>query len=297
MENVYFGRGVDIGNPSATKRWESMTYDGPGGLYYGWILNSTLTPDGKSQVLSTTFPATVDKYLGPIGLQVAVLDGAGIGQVSRVTAVNGARNAWTVSPPFAVPLATNNSVITIIPHRGPSVFEGNAYLQDTTFQVWDVVLHRCWTCSFKLLCLWDMCVCPPSPQLFGTAYDVVAAGNFMQNTSGGFQAWGLWYQGGYQPNNNILFESNTATCSGGVRSLSISAGPDPVLPYTGPYNRLLTYRNNVLLAGSNVDIDGITWDVLSENNVIAAGQCVAGGPTLPPGSVMIGKQAERVHQR
>lgn len=148
-------------------------------MYYGNVSMAGLTTS------SFTVAGTPDNtpYLSPIGLAVTVLLGTGIGQVTRVVNASRDLKSWEVSPAFAVPLQ-EDSVISIVPFRGHCTYEGNAYLNDTTWQ------------------------------LFGTAFDVTGAGNYLFNTSGGMQAWGLWYQGGLQVNYGVVLDNNTLRCSG-----------------------------------------------------------------------------------
>ena len=53
LEHIYIGRQLDVGNPAATKRWESMTFDGPGGAIFDTFESlSGIGTDGNPQILT-----------------------------------------------------------------------------------------------------------------------------------------------------------------------------------------------------------------------------------------------------
>ena len=170
---------------------------------------------------------------------------------------------YSISPPFEQPLDRNSSVLSIVSFRGRSTWEGNAYLNATAFQ------------------------------LFGTSVDVVCAGNYFDNATSGMQSFGLYYQGGWQPNYGVLFEQNTMRCTGidppyffrfrvglGTNSLGYASCRicrDPPVPFYAAYNRLLHFRNNTLTAGTPMKILGRTENCILDRNVFVAGTCGTGG--------------------
>jgi len=272
LENIYEGRGIDVGNPEAAKRYESWTLDGPGGAALSYAASSSVGENGVETIVLSDPPAVPDKYFQVAqGLAVVVIDGSGVGQVSRVLTGSADAKTWTVSPPFRSPLTLAGgggggggggapSLLSIIPFRGGLTFEGNAVLNGTTWQ------------------------------LFGTALDVVSAGNFMSNFSSGgtMTLWGLYYEdgqdvGGWQPNYNVLFDQNVAACSDGLGALSI-AGPAPPAPvvFAGAYNRLATFRRGAMLGGAGVHLRGVTRDCVVEQVAFAAAEC--GGQHVEAGN-------------
>ena len=269
LQNIYISRGLDVGNPSAAKRWESMTFDGPGGLYFGTADSSSIDPTTNSETWHAAFAPIKNPYLEPVGLAAVVMQGENVGAVARVTNASDDQTTWTVTPPLFLGSKTGApSVISVVPYRGQILWEANAYLNDTTWQ------------------------------LFGVAIDITSVGNYMQNVTAGMQAWGLLYQGGWQPNYGLYFGDNTLRCSGGLTAISSDdTHYTPPIPFTGPFNRLLLYRRNALLAGSSFKMEDATWDVYAEGLQFAGAPCLAGGPVLPPGHVSIGPNTQRVYIR
>lgn len=166
---------------------------------------------------------------------------------------------YTISPPFEQPLDRNSSVLSIVSFRGRSIWEGNAYLNATAFQ------------------------------LFGTSLDVVSAGNYFENSTSGMQSFGLYYQGGWQPNFDVLFEANTMQCTGidppfffrfgvglGTNSLGYTGCRicrEPPVSFDAPYNRMIHFRRNTLGAGTPMKILGRTENCVLDKNVFVAGTC------------------------
>ena len=283
LQGLYTGRSVDIGNPAATKRWESLTLDGPGGAAFSYVDSSAVGDfdgDGSAAALAANQtlvlanpPSVPDKYLPAAGLAAIVMDGAGAGMWTRAVAASADARTWTLSPPFAAPLApagaADASLVAIVPFRGDLFWEGCAYLNDTTHQ------------------------------LFGTALGVVSAGNYVQNMTGTMTTWGLWYDdgqaanAGFQPNYQVLYDANTIRCSGGLGSLSIP-GPQSPINFTAAFNRQTTYRRGAMLAGANVKLDGATSDVLVEGVAFAADICLPGGAQRPAGSYSAASSTSRI---
>ena len=272
LQGLYTGRSVDIGNPAAAKRWESLTLDGPGGAAFSYVADSAGTAANQTLTLANP-PAVPDKYLPAAGLAAIVMDGAGAGMWTRAVAASADARTWTVSPPFAAPLApagaADASLVAIVPFRGDLFWEGCAYLNDTTHQ------------------------------LFGTALGVVIAGNYVQNMTGSMTTWGLWYddgqsaRAGFQPNYQVLYDANTIRCSGGLGSLSIP-GPQAPINFTAAYNRQTTYRRGAMLAGANVKLEGATSDALVDGVTFAADICSPGGVQRPAGAFSAATSTSRI---
>lgn len=161
LEHVYFGNNTVIGNPSAVKRFESFTFDGPGGRYFGFF--TAVSPDGR--VLTISQKITPSKWLPCINLSLVVLAGTGMGTTARVTSCG--QNTIVLRDPLPIALATaeqkNPSLLTVAPYRGMAVFEGNFFINGTTFQYYGAGIH------------------------------LVTAANKFQHF-GNVGSWGLWYQ-------------------------------------------------------------------------------------------------------
>lgn len=282
VQHIYQGRGIDVGNPFADGidrtnpqhknsqgRNEAMTLDGPYGLYLGRVDSSHISPNGQSQQLHTSSPPpfAMPGRITAVGAAAIIMQGVGVGTVARVTALSADLRTYTVSPPIAT-LDYNTSVLSVVSFRGASVWEANAYLNATAFQ------------------------------LFGTSLDVVSAGNFFDNATSGMESFGLYYQGGYQPNYGVLFESNTMRCTClpafrpyffrygvglGTNSLGYAScricRPPPVT-FSAPFNRLLHFRRNTLVAGTPMAILGATENCVLDGNRFVSGVCSVGGQLL-----------------
>jgi len=149
LTNLYMGDTTDIGNPAATKRWESFTTDGPNGAFFG-VLNPG---DGDGTHLYPQPNVDTKDFGYAPGQAVIVVDGVGLGQVRGCCGQRGGRvlhAGWhvcvcvqvrvlvnatrtpdnvtllTVDSPFAPPLApstdVNASVITVVAWKGNFTF-------------------------------------------------------------------------------------------------------------------------------------------------------------------------------
>ena len=285
VEDIYHGRSLDIGSPASAVRNEAMTLDGPYGNYFGWVRGSATSVDGTTQALNATFGPTPIVYnrVSLLGSAASILGGRGIGQVSRVVDASADLMTYTVSPPFAIDLDANSSALSIVNFRGRSVWEGNAFVNATAFQ------------------------------LFGSSFDIVVAGQFFMNSSSGAESFGLYYQGGWQANLGILYDSNTLRCTGadppyffrfaaglGSNSLPYSGcricSPAPI-PWEPVYNRGLTFRRSRAWAGTPMKILGNTHDVVIDGADFRDEQCVAGGPIVPALNLTLGPDAQNVFVR
>jgi hypothetical protein len=295
VEHIYQGRGLDIGNPFAAwvdttnpqhknsqGRNEAMTLDGPYGLYLGGVDSDdvSFSADGalRLQHLRTASPPpfAMPGRITAVGAAAIIMQGVGLGMVSRVVAVSSDLRTYTISPPFEQPL-DNSSVLSVVSYRGASIWEANAYLNATAFQ------------------------------LFGTSLDVVSAGNYFHNATSGMESFGLYYQGGWQPNYGVLFDGNTLRCTGidppyffrygvglGTNSLGYAGcricRPPPV-NFDGPYNRLLHFRRNVLSAGTPMKILGRTENCVLDQNEFLSATCGAG--TAAKGNLTVDSETTR----
>lgn len=265
VDRLYFGNNTNTGNWAATERWESMTYDGPGGWYNGTVAGSSLSPDGQSEGVMLAAPLTCrvpgPNNCLPEGSVVAVIRGTGTGQLRRYIGNNGTQSI-TVSPPFDPPLVPGDSYLTITWHRGGATFEGNTYTNGTVFQ------------------------------FYGSAQDTIVAGNtfnelfttpYMNTTAvaAGVRFFGHRYIGGYQPDWYATIEHNNITCATQFLLYSDNFAEDGTALSLGHIA-----RKNMIAGGVNLAIN-LVHDAVAEHNVFAAAYCVWAGQTLPAGTTVI----------
>jgi hypothetical protein len=276
LEHIYVGRSVDVGNPAAAKRWESMTLDGPGGATFAtFAALSSDGADGAPQTLTLAAPARAPgpfpgghNFSSYLGGSVAVLFGPGLGGLSRIAAftpLDG--NNWssalvmTLDPPLLTRPVPGQSFLAINPYRGHLVFEADTYVNDTTWQLW------------------------------AQATDVILAGSVFQNISGDVRDWSLQYQCpwtdgfscAWQPNVAVDMLYNTLRCAHAMNAVSDDYGAVPPVNLT--LNIGLTRRGNTLLGGTSMLASGRTADVLVEGTAFGPAEC--SGATLPAGGVSI----------
>jgi len=259
LRDIYVGRNVDVGNPAATKRWESMTFDGPGGAYFGFASGDS-APDGSAVGVSLG-NGYAPQFPLEAGQLLAIMEGPGLGQfrtVFAVTTLAPGRVVLQLDRPLSTPAVAAASVVSVVQYKGGFTFEGNSWRNGTTVQ------------------------------LFGTAADVVFAGNEFDSVEAALLGWGLTYQGGWQPCYRLLNDANTLRCSGDISSMtSNSSQPAPPIPFAGPFNHAHVHRRNVLQGASDVRVEGYSWDVLVDGNAFSAAVCAGSDTPVGPGSVLV----------
>lgn len=285
LEHIYEGRRLDVGNPGAVKRYESMTLDGPGGAYMGTVegLSGNGT-DGAAQVITLTTPArapgpypggrNVSSYLGA---SAAVLYGPGLGALARVAAITpdagsdwASARVWTLDPPL-LGVVPGESFVAINPFRGSMTFEANTFVNATTWQLW------------------------------AQATEVTLAGSYFQDVLGDVRNWPLMYQNpwsdgfpcAWQANVAVDFVHNTLRCAHALGAVSSDYGATP--PANISLGIALTRRNNSLHGGTKVTATGRINDVLIEHTAFADDVC--GGVPTPAGQVTIGEGVDHVFVR
>lgn len=253
LQDVYAADNAWVGNPNAYKRWESMTFDGPGSAFVGPVAAYASNASGAWLTPGVGVNAS-DGLQVASGMLVAVMQGQGVGQLRRVSAGNGSNPS--PGAPIALDAAldvppASDTIVSVGPYRGRVVWERNTWTNGTTVQ------------------------------LFGTSIDCVFAGNTFVNMTAGLLGWGRMYQGGWQPSYRVLFQDNDLTCCSLLSSFS-SVEPTPVPPFnfTGPFNWAHVHRGNALLGGTVQNMRGATWDSIMENNSFEASNC-GGGPGTP----------------
>ncbi len=280
LENIYVGRCLDVGNPSAGKRWESMTLDGPGGAIFGLI--AALSSDGSAgeeQMLTLAVPARASPYGSKniskqfVGATATVLFGPGLGGMARVSGFTPTNASWaaaaqlTLSPPLLTRPQPGASWIAINPTRAGMVWEGNTYVNDTTWQLW------------------------------AQATDIILAGSYFQDweDGGDVRSWPLFYQcpwgpggpGGFscawQANVGVDFIGNTLRCVSAMNIITSDYSGIPPVNLTLAVG--LTRRANVLLGGASMRASGRTDDVLIEHTTF--GGAVCRGVPMPAGGVQV----------
>lgn len=272
LEHIYEGRRIDIGNPFSVKHYESMTFDGPGGAYLGTFSSTTTNgTDGTRQSVVLSIPGrapgdwpdgrNVSSY---IGASVSVVYGPGLGSTARVVDIVPDNSSWTtaslwVFDPPLIGAIVNESYLSINPFRGSFIFEGSAYVNDTTFQLW------------------------------AQATDIIVAGCSFFNISGDVRNWPLQYQCpwldgfpcAWQVNIDTHFVNNVIECShGGLNAVSSDYGAVPPVDVTIGISN--TRRGNIL-RGGNIGATGRFADLLVEHTLFQTSDAC----NLPAGSVNI----------
>jgi hypothetical protein len=214
---------------------EIMTFDAGGGAYFGKAV-----ADGTKLTLATD-PVFKDYAPTPHtdyrGAAVYILDGTGAGQYRFVTA-NAGRN-WEVDRPWIVP-PDDTSVLSIVPYRGRNMFVNNTFLDGGAVQ------------------------------MYGSAADVIVAGNKGARIDG-FFTWGLNPHGwGWQPAWTCQFLDNELTEGSGYGARIWGAAFFGVATsnsneqYPGPLARGNVFRRNVLQSDAYLRVEGVTVDTLVE---------------------------------
>ena len=284
VEHIYVGRSLNVGNPDAAKRYESMTFDGPGGAAFAQLQSlSSDGTDGQPQTLTLATPGrapstnsqgrNISQYIGG---SVSVLFGPGMGGMARVVGIVptnaswSAASVWILDPPLLTrPDAT--SFVAINPFRGGFIFEGDLYVNSTTWQLW------------------------------AQATDIVLAGSYFQDMSGDVRNWALFYQCPYanfscawQPNVGTDFLYNTLRCSNAINAVTSDYGAVPPVNLTLAIG--LTRRGNVLLGNTNMVVSaGRINDVLIEDTTY--GPAVCGSKPAPAGTLKIAPGTPNVFVR
>jgi hypothetical protein len=245
IELMYFGNNTDIGNPQATKRWESFTFDGPNGVYVGLLAN--VSEDGLTLALAA--PTHGSPYLRA-NLGVTVVAGDGLGAVGRAATYTTntivLQQPLPISPTVTGPLghgpaaagaASVASLLAVAPFRGWAAFEGNRFVNGTTFQ------------------------------FYGAGTHIYTSGNRFENF-GNVGSWGLFYQGGLQPCLFNQFLGNVLQSGGDLHAFGQPVGPG-VLPfnYTSSLGFAQVFRGNRLCGHSGMYMEGALDNVLVEDNL------------------------------
>lgn len=178
-ENVYFRDNLDIGNPIAAKKWESFTTDGPGAAWTGRV-GAAVAGSSAVPLQAGGLPPFNKWQVFKPGEALVVMKGPSTGVVVRVNALNAvAPAAGTISATTKLSADIGPGGFgTIMPYRGQMVFEGNRFVNGTTFQ------------------------------FFGAGVDCSVVNNSFHNFSS-VSPWGLWYQGGFQPTVRTQWRENT----------------------------------------------------------------------------------------
>ena len=214
---------------------EIMTFDAGGGAYFGKATaEGTRLTLAADPVFKDYAPTAHTDYRGAA---VYILDGTGAGQVRFVTANEG-RN-WEVDRPWIVP-PDDTSVLSIVPYRGRNMFVNNTFLDGGAVQ------------------------------MYGSAADVIVAGNRGARIDG-FFTWGLNPHGwGWQPAWTCQFLDNELTEGSGYgariwgNAFFGVATSNNNEQYPGPLARGNVFRRNVLQSDSYLRVEGNTRDTLVE---------------------------------
>lgn len=228
-EFVYYGGNTDVGSPTAAKKWESFTTDGPGGAWAGTALSAGVGSPVVLLANSTMLGQPAE------GEALVVLTGATAGAVARVSEIfvnpDGTGNV-TLADPLPASVGGSDTFACIMPYRGRFAYEGNTFENGTTFQ------------------------------FFGAGVDLHVNNNTFHNF-GNIAPWGLWYQGGYQPTLRSQWRANSLQSGGVLRT--IGAGPQG--SFAGPWVTATAFRSNVLAGASKMSIQQASDLSIVENNV------------------------------
>ena len=237
-ENVYFAFNTIIGNPDSAKRFESFTYDGPNGVYFGNVTD--VSQDGRVLTTGNVTHTGGNKPHFADGGAVTVMAGPGLGATARLAICPPPlTNDHTLCLRDALPLtlAPRASLLTATAFRGQMVFEGNSFVNGTTFQ------------------------------LYGAGLNVTIAGNRF-HSFGNVGSWGLFYQGAYQPCAFNSFLGNVLENGGNLHALGQAPPPDAP-PYSGALAFAQIFRANRLCGrSSKVHHSGSIDGLLMENTLL-----------------------------
>ncbi len=214
---------------------EIMTFDAGGGAYFGAAkaTGTHLTLAAEPQFKDYAPRAHTDYR----GAAVFILDGTGAGQWRQVTANQG--REWELDRPWTV-APDDTSRFSIVPFRGRNLFIGNRFVDGGAVQ------------------------------LYGSAADVILAGNTGARIDG-FFTWGLNPHGwGWQPSFCCQFLDNELTEGSGYGGrvwgpsfFGVTTG-DSNAQYPGPLARATIFRRNVMQTQSYLNLGGKTEDTLVE---------------------------------
>jgi len=230
-ENVYFRDNVDVGHPTAAKRWESFTTDGPGGAWAGTVhaaaAGSSVVPLASGGVLEGGFKA---------GEALVVMQGPTAGAVVRLSALAfpggaGSPGVGVAKKPLAATVGGVGAFGAVMPWRGQMAFEGNTFVNGTTFQ------------------------------FFGAGADLHVVNNTFRNF-GSVSPWGLWYQGGLQPTLRSQWRANRLIDGGTLHTISSPHASN----YTGPFVFATIFRNNMLQGRSTIAVGAASDLTVVEGN-------------------------------
>lgn len=241
-------------------RWETQTYDGPG----GWYNSSAIAAVGATLTLAAPIACARPLSEGCLypGVIVAIMRGPGQGQWRRLASVDAANvitleSAFEPQPQLGNASDAGASFISVTVNHGQAVFEGNSYVNGTTWQT------------------------------YGAALETVIAGNVFRemfttesmNTTAvaaGLRLFGHRYVGGYQPNWWSLVVGNTIDCTTEFRVYA-----DDIAGVV--FSWATVVRDNAVTAATLAL--NFAHDVVVEHNSFAAGFCAYAGAVLPTGGV------------
>lgn len=254
-ENVYFRDNVDIGHPSAAKKWETFTTDGPNGAWAG--------PASRASAGETTVSLPA-KGGGPEtggfkpGEALVVMSGPTAGAVARLASFvvsNGSAVGATAktAEPLPAAIGGEGSFAAVMPWRGRMAFEGNTFINGTTFQ------------------------------FFGAGDDLHIFNNSFEQF-GTVVAWGLWYQGGYQPTLRTQWRANRLEGAGELRTLASPHNVTQAVPWVFS----TVFKHNTMSGAASLSVGPQSDLTLVESNVYEAGS------SPPPNWLSVDANATRV---
>lgn len=277
-EHIYYGNNSDLGNPAALMRWETMTYDGPGGWYNGTA--ASVDAVGTTLTLSSPMlgcPAGSNTGCVYPGATIALMRGPGQGQWRKVISITNANGSPHVlidapfdpQPVFGAANATNTTAtyMSITVTHGQATFEGNLYQNGTVFQTYGAAMNTV---------------------VAGNVFSEMFSTEWMNTTNvvAGVRIFGHRYINGYQPNYWTLLTDNVLDCASDFRIYQDNID-DVIFQYGA------VVRRNIINGGTNLGLNFANDDVI-EHNTFGSAYCAYAGSTLPPGGILVNSSSSGI---
>lgn len=266
-ELYYYGNNSYVGNVGALERWESFTTDGGADSFYNMsIAGAVVWPNGSStlQLLPPGIAVSVFYYTWAPGDAVAIIRGAGVGQVRRLVSVSPDGMSALIDAAFNPALVPGDSIVSITSYRGGYTFEGNSFVNATCLSfyggVFDSVVSG--NTLTELFGEWNPAgggvLYPPTATITTTGY--VGGGGDVYATSYQQEAYNLW-------------ERNIMTCASYFRVTVgfLQSGGIPKLTNT-TLNFAQVVRRNAM-AGMYVLNMSYTHESVLEHNALTSAYC------------------------
>jgi len=218
---------------------EAVTSDGPGGCYYGAV--SSVTSDRRSLTLAVPAESGVPNLERCVGAGFFVLDGRGMGQVHRVSAVEGSEVK------LETPLLSSFNERTIV---SVTSLQRNYLVVGNEFSDAGIAV-----------------------QLFGASVNEIIADNVSRRTAG-FLNRGLFYRQ-YQPTWYTQFIGNRIAEGDLTKDSILATWGSQKPPNKAPLSFATIMRANRLDQGAHIETRGYARDAPGVRDVIVEGNSIA----------------------